>query len=337
MDYINSLISGIVVFKIGREYIHVKPASAEDRTFADFFSQEQYDDAIIDGLWTQEDAEKYLIAMGYWSKEDEDRIKEIEKNIENMKVDYFNNFYSSTTRDYIKKNLDKQNSKHQNLLNQRYAFYDKTCDYLKKYSHTSYLLQNNAFCSNKKLACRYFANQTIFNKYSMVKNDISSNLRTIAKSEEWRSRWMSVGRRIFSNRPSSFNDLQISIISWSSYYDGIYKSYDKPSDDIIEDDIALDGWSITQRRKRKEEEKKKNAEQMIPDKLKNAGEIFIPARNAKQAADIMSLNNAEGLSRIKSLRRDLEKEGAVEESQLTSTRRELQMQAIQMSKNNKRR
>ena len=69
----------------------------------------------------------------------------------------------------------------------------------------------------------------------------------------------------------------------------------------------------------------------------NAGEIFIPAGNAKEASDIMSLNSQEGLHKIKSLKRDLDREGAVEESQLTSTRRELQMQAIQMSKNNRRR
>ena len=337
MDYINSLISGIVVFKIGREYIYVKPASAEDKTFADFFSQEQYDDALIDGIWNQDDAEKYLIEMGYWSQSEEDKIKELEKNIENMKLDYFNNFYNSSTKDYIKKNLSKQTGNSQDLLNKKYLFYDKTCEYLKKYSHTSYLLQKTAFCKDKKLACKYFSSQTLFNKYSSVKTDISSNLRKIAKSEEWRGKWISVGKRIFSNRPSSFTELQISIISWSNYYDGVYKSYDKPSDDIIEDDIALDGWSISQRRKRQEEEKKKSAEKMLPENMRNAGEIFIPARNAKEASDIMSLNSQEGLHKIKSLRRDLDREGAVEESQLTSTRRELQMQAVQMSKNNRRR
>lgn len=337
MDYINSLISGTVVFKLGRQYIHVKPASAEDKTFADFFSQEQYDDALIDGLWTQEDAEQYLINMGYWSEDDDKMTKEIEKNIENMKVDYFNHFYNSSTRDYIKKNIKKQNIKHQDLLNKKFIFYDKTCEYLKKYSYTSYLLQRTAFCDNKRLASRYFSIQSIFNKYSMSKNDILENIRDISKSEEWRTRWITIGKRVFNNKPSSFNDMQISLISWCTYYDSIYKSYDKPSDEIIQDDIAIDGWSIVEKRKRKEEEKKKNAEKMLPDNMKNAGEIFIPAKNPKEVSDIMSLNNPASLDKIKSLSRDLQREGAVEESQLTSTRRELQMQAVQMSKNNRRR
>jgi len=64
LDYINSIISGIVVFKIGKEYVYVKPPSAQDKAFADFFSQEHYDEALMDGIWTQEDAEKHLISMG---------------------------------------------------------------------------------------------------------------------------------------------------------------------------------------------------------------------------------------------------------------------------------
>lgn len=336
MDYINSLISGIVVFKIGKEYIYVKPSSAEDKTFADFFSQEQYDDALIDGIWTQKDAEEYLLEMGYWSKSDEEKIEEIEKNLENMKVDYFNNFYNSTTKEYIKKNIDKQNEKHQDLYSKRYIFYDKTCEHLKRYSFVSYLLQKNAFFQNGELASLFLSTQIIYNKYISCTNDIGSNVRKIAKSDEWKNKWFSVKNELFDNKPSSFTDFQLSIISWSSYYESVYQSMEKPSDDVIDDDIALDGWSISQRRKRKEEEKKASAEKMLPEKMQNAGEIFIPARNKKEAEDIMSLNDMQGLSKIKSLKKDLRERGSVEESQLTSTRQELQMQAAQMASESRR-
>lgn len=61
MDYINTFVSGIVVLKIGRQYVYVKPSSAKDKTFADFFAQEQYDDALMDGIWTQKDVDDFLI------------------------------------------------------------------------------------------------------------------------------------------------------------------------------------------------------------------------------------------------------------------------------------
>lgn len=332
MDYINSLISGIVIFKAGKDYVYVKPASAEDKTFADFFSQEQYDDALIDGIWTQKDAEDYLISMGYWSDEYEKRTQEIEKNIENMKVDYFNHFYNSTTKEYIKKNIDKQKENYEDLYSKKYVFYDKTCEHLKRYSFISYLLQKNSFFQNGELASSFLSTQLLYNRYISFTNNITIDIRKIVKSDEWRNKWFTLKNETFENRLSSLTDFQLSAISWSNYYDSVYQSMDKPSDDIMEDDIALDGWSIVQRRKRKEEEKKKSAEKMLPEKMGNAGEIFLPARNAKEAADIMSLNDMEAMSKIKSLNRDLKEHGELEESQLSSTRRELQMQAVQMSR-----
>jgi hypothetical protein len=336
LEYIHSLISGIVLFKLRGFYIYVKPFSAEDKTFADFFSNEQYDDALLDGIWTQKDAEMHLISTGYWSQVDEDRIKEIEQNLDNMKVDYFNNFYNSTTKEYIKRNIESQNKQYSDLHTKKHVFYDKTCDYIKQYSYTSYLLQKNAYIMDAGLASKKFNINTIYNKYSSVVYDMNSKIRSIAKSDEWKSRWFAAKNSVFDNPTSSFTDLQYSIISWSNYYDNILQSMEKPSDEIIEDDIALDGWSIIQRRKRKEEDKKANAEKMLPDKMKGAGEIFIPARNSKEASDVMSLNDREALSRIKSLRKDLAEHGAVQESDLTSTRRDLQMQGLQMSKERRR-
>ena len=76
---------------------------------------------------------------------------------------------------------------------------------------------------------------------------------------------------------------------------------------------------------------------MLPEKMQNAGEIFIPAKNSKEVSDIMSLNDSYGISKIKSLRKDLKENSVIDESQLTSTRQELQMQSIQMAKENRRR
>lgn len=333
MDYINTFVSGIVVLKIGRQYVYMKPPSARDKTFADFFSQEQYDDALLDGIWTQEDAENHLIELGFWSKEENDKIDKIRENINTMKVDYFNNFFSSDTKNYIKQNIDKQEKNILELSHKKYYLYDKTCDYLKTYSFNSYNIQKNAFLRNGTPAYLIFPMQSLYNKYTSSATNLSSNARKVAKSDEWKQKWFNTKIRCFDNKSSSFTDFQLAIISWSKYYDGIMKGYEKPSDDVISDDIALDGWAILEQRKRKEEEKKRNAEKILPQNLKDSGEIFIPVKNNRQAQDVMSLNNAEAKSRINSLRKDLKREGIVEESQLTSTRKDLQMQAIQMRKN----
>lgn len=332
MDYINTFVSGIVVFRIGRNYIYVKPSSAKDRTFADFFAQEQYDDALMDGIWTQKDVDDFLIERGYWSKEEEEKIKTITDNVENMKVDYFNRFYDSDTKTYIKKNIEKQNKNVTDLYNRKYLMHDKTCEYIKSYAYSSYSIQRNAFLRNGRLAHLFFPIHLLHSNYQEISNKLSESARKIAKTDEWKYKWSSLKKACFDNKHSSLTNFQLAILSWSIFYDNVAKSLDKPTEEIIADDIALDGWSIVERRKRIEEEKKNNAEKMLPKNLKDAGEIFIPVRNEKQAQDVMSLNNAEAKSRINSLRKDLKREGIVEESQLTSTRRDLQMQAIQMRK-----
>ena len=62
----------------------------------------------------------------------------------------------------------------------------------------------------------------------------------------------------------------------------------------------------------------------------DAGEVFIPARNKKEVEDIYNLNNAQAKAKIKSLKSDLKKHGSVNESDLSSTRRELQMKSNQI-------
>lgn len=332
MDYINTLISGIIVFKVGRKYIYVNPASAKDLSLADFFSQEQYDAALIDGLWTQENAEIYLQSMGYWKKEDEEEIEKIGKNIENMKLDYYNHFYNTSNKEYIKRNIKKQEEKSNTLYNKKYLLYDKTCEYIKKYAKTSYILQNNAYFYDGGLASEVIPLQILYEKQNLIVSDISSKLRKLARSSEWRNRWIPLKHEVFENELSSLTDIQLSIVSWSSYYDGVYHSYDRPSDDIIEDDIALDGWAISEKRKRKEEEKKKNVENMLPKNMKNAGEIFIPARNTQEASDILSLNNAQAQAKIRSLKNDLKHSSSINDSELTDNVLQKQMHTIQSQK-----
>lgn len=315
----------------------MQPASAEDKTFAEFFSIEQYDEAILDGIWTEKDALEYLTRHGYWSEEKEEQMKQAQEAIENMKVDYFNNFYSSDSKKYIKMNLKKQQERQAELSVAKNAFYDKTCDYIKYFAYSTYLINKNAFLSSGKLASSCHSPGVLIKNYNNICSNIASNTRKIAKSTEWRQRWSSLKDKIFSNEQSSLTDLQLSMLSWSSYYDGVNQSMDRPPDVIIEDDIALDGWAIKERRKREQEEKQRDAEKLLPANMKDANEVFLPARNAKQAQDIASLNSIASKKKIESLKKDLESKGTVREEQLTSTKRELQMQAVRNAQEKRRR
>ena len=336
-DLINTLISGVIILKIGREYIFINPPSAEDKTFADFFSYEVYQDCLLEGMLKEEEVEDFLIENGFWSKEESELMEQIQKNMQQMKLDYFNSFYNSTTKEYIKKNLKNQEKRVTELHRKRSLFSDKTCEYMADYACKAKSLENSVFLKDGRLATNLFSFNDIINKYYSKYWEINSRVREVAKSVDWRNVWFGVKEKLFDNNPSSFTDLQHNIISWSYYYDNINESMDRPSQDVIEDDIALDGWNEQQKRKRQEEEKQKQAEDMLPDNIGNAGEVFIPVRNKKEAQDVHNLNSAQGKAKIKSLHKDLEKHGSINEADLSSTRRELQMQSNQMASQNRRR
>lgn len=335
MDLINTLISGIVIFRVGKDYIYFRPPSAEDKTFADFFSHEQYDDSLLDSFWTKEAAVDFAIEMGFWSEDKQIEIKSIEELIENMKVDYFKSFMISSKKETVKRAIDDHEDKLATLLNQKNTFIDKTAEYIKAQYKILYLVEHNTFLLDKSPAINKHNVQLIANSYTSTISGINIRLRETAKSNEWRNVWHGSKENAFDNKPSSFTDIQHGIISWSHYYDGVYQSMEKPSEEVIQDDYALDGWAIVERRKRDAEEKKKNAESMLPKNAKDAGEVFIPVRNQQEAQNVYALNDAGAKAKIKSLKKDLDENGVLSDSQLTSTKREIQMQLNKMG--NKRR
>ena len=142
---INRLLSGIVIFKLKDEYIQVKPAKVEDKAFADFYAQEIYEDGLIEGLLTEKDIEALMFEKGWWSKDQDDLVETLTKNLDQMKLDYYNNFFKEDTKQYIKRAIDSQKDKISDLFQKKYIFYDKSCEYLREYSKGCFLIERTAF------------------------------------------------------------------------------------------------------------------------------------------------------------------------------------------------
>tara|TARA_A100001201_G_scaffold132629_1_gene119295 strand:- start:739 stop:1089 length:351 start_codon:yes stop_codon:yes gene_type:complete len=105
-------------------------------------------------------------------------------------------------------------------------------------------------------------------------------------------------------------------------YDSIYESMETPSDEIIEDDYAIDGWFIAQRRKR-DDDRKSSGGNNLPD----AAEVFIPVGSNKEAARVYDMNTQEGKNILKSQSKDIKEKGNVKESELSHVKQDLAMKA----------
>ena len=332
---INRLLSGIVIFKLKGEYVHVKPAKVEDKAFADVYGQEVYEDALLEGVLRNKDIDQLLVEKGWWSQEEDEKLETLNKNLEQMKVDYYNSFFKETTRDYIKKSIVRQNKNIGNLFDKKYIFFDKTCEYLRDFARNTILLEKYAFLQDGSLATNKLGVLQLTSAF--IRHFLGEEeLKEIAKSTEWRILWnSSKDSGLFKPKGYELTNEQISVISWSRFYDGVYESMDRPNEKIIEDNIALDGWAIIQDRKRKEEEKKQQGEKLAGN-VQDAGEVFIPVSNQKEQDQVLALNDTYGKSVIRSKAKQFEKGGTFSESDLNHVKKELQMESLRQAKESRR-
>lgn len=322
MDKINKILSGTTILTVNGLRIYTRPFTSISRLEASIVAEEAYDKALYVSM-TNEDAE----ALAGWNKEDESRFKELESKIEQGKLDYFLNFAIKERRKHIKYNVGIFKEDFKKLLTKKNTFNDKTCEYLKEYAKISYLIESNSYIDNEIPVKGKVNVILLVSKY--LENLLSDEeIRGVAKSTEWRVIWTATKatKGIFNLPSSELNNEQLSLLSWSQFYDNIAESADVPSDEVIEDDMALDGWLISQSRKRKDEHKRKEAEKLLPKGNQNAGELFIIGKSREEMDQIMSLNDGYGKYAINTLKNDIAQKGAVRESDLTRVRQEIQME-----------
>src|SRR5690606_30724708 len=91
------------------------------------------------------------------------------------------------------------------------------------------------------------------------------------------------------------NDEQRRLIVWSKMYDSIRESMDAPTENVIQDDDALDGWMLVQKKKREKDRRAEQVESSIKsDRIRNSQDVMIKTWNQEDAEKITELNDEQG-------------------------------------------
>jgi hypothetical protein len=253
--------------------------------------------------------EDYSYLSG-WDYSDDKRLEEIREDIDNLKIDLYYAIDKNSQVDRIRAELNYNNKLYDGMFQQKHRYNSLTCDGIAAYAKKMYILEKCTYFNKKLYDWTEIPITKLFNYYneSIVTEE---EFRAIVKSEPWASYWKTKPK--FPNPTEE----QKFLLLWSNQYDRIYSSPDCPSETVIEDDDALDGWMLVQKKKRKEEQNKTEAERKITsEKIGQAGEVFIFAENEKEAEKIESLNSME--SKIKKQIRisEIKKKGAVDEAMM---------------------
>ncbi len=316
-------------------------------TYQRYIAEELYQEYLVqfklEGLHSEEEFIGHLIRTNNWSEEEEGKLKDLNKNIENLKTKLYRLIFKSKEKKLIKEALLISKTERDRLLEKKnyysYLTYSGAAALVKmRYLIGATLYKENGskvFDDDENL---WLSSDGIIDSVVTFcnKNRISEKaLREIARTEPWRSTWLTrkaSGEQIFDFPSSEFSDEQKVLIYWTCLYDSVYESQDTPMEEIIEDDDALDGWLLDQEKQRKRRVTEKNVEDMIPEKMKNANEIFLPANTIEDAKKIEELNDEQGKA-IKNRRdRAITNKGYVSEANLPDVKANIAMEQVKKAK-----
>ena len=299
---LNRIIQGRLRLRLGDLVLFIfEPDQTLLESSFDIYD-EYYDRAYFSGVYVKQEVLEILLANDLWSPHDEKTVKEIEGQIEDVKIEAFQNFYSSKNLIGIKRQLRHMEYTMGKYKVKKTQLDNVTCAGVANFARKSWLVSRTTKLEDGSL----FDFNTV--SLNTVMDEVSEAIihaedyRKIARSEPWRTMWTSSKKRgdVFGKPSSMLDSNQLALMSFSTLYDNVYESPDSPPDQVIEDDDCLDGWFIAQRRKYEKDKKQRETDELITNpKIANSQEIFLMAGDQEQAQEIYGLNDPHARSIIK--------------------------------------
>lgn len=278
-------------------------------------------------LMSEEDALKYLINIGQWSEKEENEFSNIlEKHIEYWKVEIYNSTFKSNTKEIARAHLRTAEKHFAELAVKRAALESYTKNGIASFCRNMFLFANSAtYIDGSKID---WSGEDLISRMNAYFSSLLplKEIRELARTSPWTGLWSTYRKsniQIFESK--NLNTEQLNIIQWSSLYDNIQESSECPTEDIVADDDALDGWLIIQRRKR--ESAKNSSAFENQNKASGHTEQFIIAESKKDIERIQSLNSPQSLSTMKSRLRQVEKHGILKEAELADVKQSIMMKS----------
>lgn len=329
------IVAGQLRCRLDDDYVVIKQPSLEQTYLAQELFQETYSASEEAGLYSENELLEWLEEEEFWLPEQEEMLTTCGKNIEQLKVQLYNNLFKSIERELARKTLKKTRELQRKLLAEKAAYGHLSCLGFASLVRSQYLIGMSVYRID---GTSYYTTETFWNdssaafdrilQFYYASRIVEGEFRELARSDPWRSIWntrKSEGAT-FGIPSVSLSDEQRTLTVWSSIYDSIYEHPECPPESVIIDDDVLDGWMIIQKRKR-EDKMGPNADSLISnEKIRNSGEVFLPADTMADAKEIDKLNDTH--ARIVKRKRlaKLRREGEVLEANMPDSMEKIQQE-----------
>ena len=272
--------------------VYVQPLTRDETFEATEIFQEALMEALNTGVMSRKESYEKMLETGVWSKEEEVRIKQLEKDMEQYKVDIYSFYFKSNSRERARQDLRLQELEYYQLLQKKHAYDHVDAEGVASYSKLNWVIEKTTKLKDgNPYDFSHFTSHEILQKKDQIQLS-EKKIRGLAKEPPWTNIWNMSKKTgiLFREETFTLTTEQQVLIAWSSIYDNIKESHEAPPDDVIDDDDACDGYMIEQRRKRDKQRGQKAADELM-NVHPGAQEVFIPAETSEDAARVHALND----------------------------------------------
>jgi len=332
------ILSGYYFLEYRNSRFKVKYPDMDLKYEADYAADQEFHNNKFSGWYNKESIIDHLIFIEAWSKEEDLELLRLEKSIDNFKVKLYENHFNSVEVRKIKAKLDLSRDRQSKLYYKKHCCDHITIEGYCESVKNDFLLIHSIYDENNELYFKNKMNWKIFSEVSSLvgqKGISTEDFRAIARSAQWRQYWSSNKGNIFGVPAIEWTDEQKSLVLLTKMYDNAKESPDSPPEAVYEDDDMFDGWMIFQERKREKEKKKQDLEQKIGSKMSNASEIFIMAKDQKEASEIYDINDKESRNTIierQNFIKGQQKDKEIKDTELPDVQRELIIKSMENQK-----
>jgi hypothetical protein len=322
---------------LGREhYVVIRSLSLADRNWIGFIHEQALKEGAEMGLLKESDLLSAYIESGIWTEEQEGKISKLRSDIEKLELGLKKETEAIGVRK-IEGLLRGAKRAFQKLHQERFEKFSASAE---RYAEDRRIHAMVWCCIHKMDGTRFWPTWESFENEVdsvMVSNALAAvlsqqpasqtQIRKLARSPLWRYKWNGSKNcdDLFGKAIVELDSEQEAIVYWSQVYDAAYEAYERPSDDVIDDDDALDEWFEEQAKKRKEEQGKKANEKkqanLFSERVGKHGEIFVVANknnnpDAPDAEEIWDLNPESNKKFIRGQMDTIKNAGTVDEKTL---------------------
>lgn len=318
--YISRIISGKTRLRINGRVFFVGSPSRLQRCLAEEIFAEQLQEARWGGAYDEDELREILAGKNIWGAADEDRLKRLKTDLENLKVALFESRLKTHKIPAIRRALEDTKAETGRLEILKHSHDKFSCLAIASAARQRFLLGCSVFYED---GAPYWAGEAGWEEPDGILDKIrfkldsdlvsETQIRAIARSDPWATLWnvqKHCGKPLFDCSAVDLNDEQKSIIIWSTIYENIRNHPDNLQDDYIDDDDLIDGWMIIKRKEREKNHVKGSTEGINNEKIANAPEVFVMAESMQEVEHILNRNDEDARMTLKQRMEVIKKSGA---------------------------